>query len=536
MEMTVILPDGREQKYLLQPDAAGQPVSALLRSRGIPFEQPCGGRGICKKCRVTAGGQLAAPTGTEKQLLTQAELEQGYRYACLAVAEGDFWVKMTSSAKSAILTTGNLPVFELKPAADGWGIAVDIGTTTLAGYLYRLSDGTQAAVTSMPNPQKTFGADVISRLQYAQEKENRSIALCIRSALRQLISDLCAKQQIAPEQVKDMVVTGNTAMLYLLCQRPVLSLTAVPFAQDHPFGEPVSPAFLADEQGPLPLHSQAAIYLPRTVAAYVGADITTAMLACGYGQTPGDGKPCLMADIGTNGEMALWTDNGIYTCSTAAGPAFEGAGISCGMSARDGAIQQVRVQDGQFVTDVIGGGEAQGLCGSGLVDLAAALLQTGVMDETGRLQEEDHDYTDCVTEKDGQLAFCIPGTCVVLTQGDIRALQLAKAAIAAGMLALLHAAGVAPGALSALYLAGGFGNYIHLDTAAKIGLIPPALAQKAQPVGNAAGMGAVLLLLSAPLRADAEKLAAECSNLELSTDAFFMDAYVEQMMFGDEEY
>ena len=527
--------DNKLVHYTVENAQSEMLLSDILQQCGIPFDMPCGGRGTCRKCRVWVSGALQQPGAAEQALLTPQELAEGIRYACMAKATGDVTVRLSEKGESAILTKGDLAPHILQPWGKEYGIVVDIGTTTLAGYLYRLSDEAQLATAAMPNPQAVFGADVISRLQASSEGQSEALAQNIRNGLLALMRELTVKAGTAPERVDAVVLTGNTAMLYLLTQHPVNSLIAVPFEQDRCFGEmhTASELFGTDE---LPVNPAAAVYLPRTVAAYVGADITTAMMTTGFDGVPAQDGVCLLADIGTNGEMALWTPDQVYVCSTAAGPAFEGAGLSCGMSARDGAINKVEYRDGKLVSQVIGGGTAVGMCGSGVVDAIAALLKAGVMDETGRLWMDGHDFEEAMCTVDGQPAIRLPETTVVLTQADVRAIQLAKSAIAAGMLALLNAAGLKPQQVKTLYLAGGFGNCIDVGSAADIGLIPQQLADAAKPVGNAAGAGAAVLLLDKEKKAASETLAANAKNLELSTDPYFMDQYVEQMMFGGDDY
>ncbi len=526
--------DGRTEQFTPEQFEPGMLLSEVLHQCGVPFEMPCGGRGTCRKCRVWVNGAVQPPTAAEQALLSQEELAEGVRYACMTKVDGNITVRLFEKGKSAILTQGMLAPYVLQPWGKDHGIVIDIGTTTLAGYLYRLTDGAQLATAALPNPQTAFGADVISRLQASSEGRGEALAQSIRDALSSLMKELGSSAEVMPESIDAVVLTGNTAMLYLLTKREVKSLIAVPFEQDHCFGEMYPAAELLGEED-LPVSRQASVYLPRTVAAYVGADITTAMMTTGFDGIPSQDGVSLLADIGTNGEMGLWTPEQVYVCSTAAGPAFEGAGLSCGMSAREGAINKVEYKDGTLVSHVIGAKPAQGMCGSGVVDTIAVLLEAGVLDESGRLWMDGHDFEDAMRTVDGQPALELPGTSVVLTQADIRAIQLAKAAIAAGMLALLNAAGVKPAQVEQLYLAGGFGNCIDVKSASAIGLIPPQLADAAKPVGNAAGAGAALLLLDREKKAASEALAAQAKNLELSTDPYFMEQYVEQMMFGSDD-
>ena len=242
-------------------------------------------------------------------------------------------------------------------------------------------------------------------------------------------------------------------------------------------------------------------------------------------------EPELLVDIGTNGEMALAAGGKMLCCSTAAGPAFEGAGIYQGMNAKEGAVSRVFLENGKIRCSVIGGVEAKGICGSGIVDAVAVMVKAGILDETGIINEEDHAFEGDITEVEEQPAFRLPGTQVVITQKDIRAVQLAKSAVCSGMLTLIEEAGMQPKDVKRLTIAGGFGAFIDVQSAQTIGLIPPGFAAKAVAVGNAAGTGASMVLLSEEVRRSSEKLAKRAETVELSSSPRFMDYYVENMLF-----
>lgn len=527
---------GTVSRYELELTGEKTVLSQLLQRCGIPFDLPCGGRGLCRKCLVEVRGGVLPPDERERAMLREAACGPDLRYACMASVSGDIAVRLPHTGVSDILVAGKMPPYHLAPWGKQYGAAVDIGTTTLAGYLYRLSDGRLLATGSRPNPQSAFGADVISRMKASREGGKAELAATIRRAVGALLAEMCRRAGLEENLLDSAVLTGNTAMLYLLCARDPKSLVAVPFAQDHSFGEYLPAKELALDGCGAAAPAECLLYLPKTVSAYVGADITCSMLAVGMEKcSENTDKAVLMADIGTNGEMALYYKNRLYACSTAAGPAFEGAGLCCGMGARSGAVNQVLLKDDVLSYTVLNNSRPEGLCGSGVVDLLAALLDAGALDETGRLQMEDHPLSRFMCTKDGQPAFCLPESEVVLTQADVRAVQLAKAALAAGMLSLLHAAGIAPQQVEHFYLAGGFGNCIRGESAVRIGLIPASLAAAVTPVGNAAGIGASLLVLSKEKCIDSEKMAERTHTLELSTDPYFMDQYIEQMMFGNEE-
>lgn len=487
-------------------------LSTLLAINGATCPMPCGGRGLCLKCRVNVQGAISEPSERERLLLGEAALAEGVRYACMTTVQGDVTVTLAPESKASIVTDGVLPALPDDPPRSGYGVAVDIGTTTLAAYLYDLSDRRLLSTASAINPQASFGADVISRIEKSLGDQRRALAQAIRRALTSLIEEMCA----TPEKIIDIVCVGNTAMLYLLCERDPSSLASAPFAADCLFGMEISAAAL---ELPFP---NARVYLARCAGAYVGADITAAILAC---ELTDRSLPTLLTDIGTNGEMALWDGHKLWCCSTAAGPAFEGAGISMGMPAAEGAVNDVFLENNRMICQTIGNQPAKGICGSGLIRLIAALLDAGVVDETGMLLSEGHAFTEQVQND----AFILPQTTVSLTAHDIRAIQLAKAAIAGGIQALLHHA--AQSTVDTLIIAGGFGSFLDPNSAERIGLLPKGYAAKTQSFGNAAGIGACALLLSPSLRSRADRIAEQAHIVELSSDPFFMEQYVESMLF-----
>ena len=317
----------------------------------------------------------------------------------------------------------------------------------------------------------------------------------LRDQVRNAIGELLAK---AGGAVDAMVITGNTTMLYLLTDRDPTCLSAYPFEADTLF----------DRDWKL---GDAAVYLPPCMNAYVGADITCAVLASGMCK----GKTALLCDIGTNGELALWKDGTLYVTSTAAGPAFEGAGISCGCGSIPGAIDQAWIEGGELWLHAIGDAAPVGLCGSGLIDVVAALLDLEWMDETGSLEDED--------------VTLAPG--VTLLQKDIRAVQLAKAAIAAGIETLLEASGTDCKEVTKLYIAGGFGSHLDLQSAARIGLIPAELTDRVEIIGNAALAGAAQILLDQEKLQQARRIAANSRHWNLGGNPRFNEHYMNAMLF-----
>ncbi len=502
----------------------GQPVrlSQAVRESGFSLAMPCNGNGKCGKCRVQVEG-ACSPLQEEEQRLLGERAGEGWRLACLAFAEGDCVVRIPEQGETSIVSDGYLPAFEKNPIGSRYGFAVDIGTTTVVVYCYDLQTCGLAGKATFPNPQSPYGADVISRIQSSLDGKGQQLREKIVFALEQAFLDLCRQEGIPRDAVDAMVITGNTTMLYLLCGRDVEPLSHAPFQIREFYGRD------AGDELRFTAFPQARVYLPRCISAFVGADITCSILSSDIVRQPG---ASLMVDIGTNGEMALYHDGNLYCCSTAAGPAFEGAKISHGCPAVRGAVNKVWAENGALRYETIGGAPAIGLCGTGLIDAVAAFVKTGLIDETGRIDDEaENGFAGLVTEYDGQPAVRIGDSGVLVTQPDLRAVQLAKAAICAGIHSLIHEAGLQEEDIGHLYLAGGFGSFIDRQSAGDMGLIPPRFVPVTKVLGNAAGMGATMILQSAEKRAESAALAKRAGYVELSTSPFFMEQYVACMMF-----
>lgn len=480
-----------------------------LLSEIVMGERPCGGHGRCGKCKVIATGDLSPITDAERALLTEKELTDGVRLACTTQALGACKIRrIGGSSDTEILTDSDLPPFALAPDFQHYGVAIDVGTTTLAARLYD-KNGRLLAESSALNPQSAFGADVISRIESAINGKNGLLSDAIRHAIDDRIDALSRKANVEKRSIDGAVITGNTVMLSLLTGVDVAPLACAPFRAASLFGETVLASRLALSSLP----SDTPVYLPPCIGAFVGADASCAILACELTQT----KNALLVDIGTNGEMALWDGETLTVCSTAAGPAFEGVGISMGMRAELGAIDRVSVKDAALSVHVLGDVSPVGLCGSGLVDAVASMLSLELLDESGYLEDEPFVLSSPVS----------------LTQKDLRMLQLAKSAIGAGLATLLSQTKTALESVPAFCIAGGFGQYLGLASAARIGLVPKALVGVAKTVGNAALGGASMLLLNASLRSPLESLSRSARLLDLATNPTFLDTYTMGMLFTE---
>ena len=466
-----------------------EPGSSILQAQilaGLAPDAPCGGRGTCGKCRVWLEGEEVL--------------------ACQRPVDRDMTVRTAQEETMRILTEGT-GVTVRPDGTDEAVLAFDIGTTTVVAYLLDGRSGRLLAQSSRRNPQGQFGADVISRIQHALAGGKGELSGCIRKALAELTEEVCKRAGITSETVTTAAVVGNTAMHHLL-----LDIDPKPLVTP-PYMPAVFEAMELDCAGILPIRGKLRV-LPN-IAGFVGGDTVGCMVASRFDRKE---ELSLLIDIGTNGEMVLGDQNRRIACSTAAGPAFEGAKISCGMRGADGAVDHVWLEGDEVRYHVLGGIEPQGLCGSGLLDLVAVLLDMGIVDESGYMEEGS--YTLCEN--------------VTLTQKDIREVQLAKAAIRAGIELLAQRMGREPADIRAVYLAGAFGNYLDPASACRIGMIPPVLLDRIIPIGNAAGEGAKLCALSREEFGYSRTLAENTEFLELASLPQFQDCYVDALEFEEE--
>ncbi len=422
-----------------------------------------------------------------------------------------------------------------------YGISFDIGTTTIVGSLIDLNSATIIAVAAATNPQNIYGADVISRITHASQSDEglRQLQDKIIEAANQIIKDLLRQAKVARDNVYEIVAVGNTTMSHLFLGIDPTNLAPAPFIPAFSRALIVEAAELGLNINPGGLVT----FLPN-IAGYVGSDTLGVILATEMDLSK---NTCAAIDIGTNGELVLKAKEKIMACSTAAGPAFEGAQIKQGMRAAAGAIESVRYVDGALRMEMIDNAPACGICGSGLIDAAAALLDAGLIEPSGRFvnPEENPDkvpakFKERLRHGEGGYEFIlIPGSLsekgedIVITQGDLRELQLAKAAIYAGLMILLKEAGITANDLDRLLLAGAFGNYVRKESALTIGLLPKLPPEKIIAVGNAAGDGSKMALASKSVRDRALALPAKIEHLELSTRPDFQDIFVDALPFGN---
>ena len=590
----------------------GTRLMEAAASAGLTLDMPCGGEGLCNKCRVIVSQGVAGPGPIETQTIPAGELAQGCRLACQTTVLGPMTVEVPQTSllgsfhkilahtadarpltvdpsvrkhyvelpapergsdqadltrlqqahgplQTEVEVLRELPgrlrassfrgtlvavddqLIDFEPGntqAESFAVAVDVGTTTLAAMLIDLANGEQKALAARLNPQTALGDDVLSRILHAQSRQGLDdLQRVLLGALDQMIGELTAQAQIDRERIYEVTFAGNTTMQQLLLginPRPLGEVPFVPATAD--------PLLVPAIRLGLHVHPRARAYVFPVIGGFVGGDTVAGILATGLIDLPG---PTLLVDIGTNGEIVLWTNGQLSAASTAAGPAFEGARISQGMRAAGGAIEKVVIED-RVRVNVIGDVPPIGLCGSALIDLTAELLRHGVLTSEGRLLPLDRLPSDLLPDlrrrvvvEAGKIVFTLVsadesanGKPIAVTQRDFRELQLATGAIRAGILILLKQAGLRPKDLEAILLAGGFGNFIRRSNAQRIGLLPHDIdRRRIRYQGNTSLAGARLAVISRGARTLAGDLARRTEHVDLSTDPAFHATLGESMVF-----
>ena len=493
----------------IPPEADGRVLFEYLREQGIILQSDCGGRGTCGKCKVRViKGRFGAAAAPSEPAIADKD---GMILSCESVCTGEpavIEIPYGDRGEHEIAVRRATEQPETG-ASVRIGVAVDLGTTTIAAALVDITSGKTIGTCTKLNPQRTFGADVMSRISASREHldELQSLALGV---VREITEKLCADFAVsAPELI---TVAGNPTMLHLFCGVSPEGIGAYPF----------TPAFTHTRKmkgSELKLPAENIVVLP-SASAFIGSDITAGAMLLNFDECDG---PCLLLDMGTNCEMILKCNGeGLYTASAAAGPAMEGAGITCGVGGVRGAICRVRPEDaaGGISFDTVNDAPPVGICGSGLVDLITALLRTGKIDPTGYLEEEPFILCNGGDGKD-----------IILTQGDVRAFQLSKSAIRAGIEALTAAGGIKVSDLKKIYIAGGLGYYIDKRNAAYVGMLPDSAIDITEAVGNSSLDGAISCLIDPECIKKAEQIADRCENVELNCSEVFNNGFIEHMMF-----
>jgi uncharacterized 2Fe-2S/4Fe-4S cluster protein (DUF4445 family) len=556
MSVLTILPFN--QHVTLNTDES---VLEALRRGGFEIEGPCNGQGICGKCRIRVEPSEKVPQTPHRRISEADSREKGIRLACRLIPQTDITLHLPDdfSVDARILEGEHLSDIEIMPAAvvshngsfrmhyaggdkgvelKGWkpeyspkGLAIDIGTTTLVMTMFCLQTGRQLSTASSINPQTKFGHDVVSRIQMGSTRQGLAdLAGAVRQELNRLIAETCRKSRAVSDEILDAAIGGNTTMLELAAAINPEPLGHLPFKVDIRGGVAQAPARFG-----LDMNSAGKIYIPPIVHAFVGSDLTAGVLACGSLEKK---KPTLFVDIGTNGEMGLNSGERYIVTSTAAGPAFEGMGVTCGIRAVPGAVESAYYTGEDIEFKTIENKAARGICGSGIIDTMAALLRARVIDPGGRMKKpSEADGIDAPIAGRLQLLDDHPvfkiADGVYFSQADIRQIQLAKGAIRTGIDMLLAEAGVTPEELNEVILAGAFGYHLRPESLAKIGLIPRQVARKVRFAGNTSKTGSAMLLLNNSLRAYLEKKVANIEHLPLAEKMSFQDLFVENLNFPE---
>lgn len=514
-------------------------VMSALSRLNPKYEAVCGGTGRCGKCRIKLEEGHLPVTEADRRCFTKKELLSGWRLACVAVVTENMTVcpKMadvsamevltqTLSEKNTLATSleKKVSVVHLhddvlpEKAPAFYNIGIDIGTTTLAVGLYT-DDGCCIDTYTALNRQRSFGADVISRIQSAVSDGARMRALVIEDISKGM-EKLARKHLQGGGRIENIGIAANTTMLHLLLGYPCESLGCAPFLPYKKAGEQFAAENLFGKLNH-PAFEKTTVLIYPGISAFVGADIVAGMTAVDMAVSE---KVDLFVDLGTNGEMAIGNAKKLLVASTAAGPAFEGGNIMWGTGSVAGAICGAEFSDGRLILKTIGGAPPAGICGTGLIEVVCALRDAGVIDETGLLHEKyfDGGYP---------LARHSDGRTIVLTQKDIRELQMAKASICAGVQTLMEVYGVTEKYVNQVYIAGGFGYGLDYKKAARIGLLPKALEAKVQPVGNTALAGAALLAARPEILEKSEALVSRAKEISLADSKVFQKYYIQNLNF-----
>ncbi len=522
---------------------AGANLLDICRQQQIPVEAACNGRGICGKCRVQVIQGNVPAAEEERRVFTAQEIADGYRLACRVRVMSDLTVRLFSQQNAMEIqmpepAAGNsiskMPEAAARLKTHGrqlteYCIAVDLGSTTLAAVLIDQSGSILSQATAV-NSQRAYGGDVISRIQASNEGRKDELRRCICRDLEQMFCALVQKlEKMIKMQIKisRVAIAGNTTMLHLLRGYSCERLGQAPFEPVNlqteclPYRE-----LFSDAAG----CAQAAVYLLPGMSAFAGADITAGLYSSGFWQMPED-ETAFFVDLGTNGELACGSRKGFVTSAAAAGPAFEGGRLSCGIPGIPGAVSKVSYLYHRVRIQTIGQKKPCGICGTGALEAVAALLGEGLLNKDGLLAPQ-------LFEQGMVLACREDGSRICLTQADIREIQMAKAAIRAGIEILLLRYGQMLGqdagpAVSRVYLAGGFGYYLSADTATAIGLFPPEWRDKIILCGNTSLKGAVLFLSDPSCAGGLVKICSKNTSIQLEDDPRFQEIYIQQMGFGN---
>lgn len=459
-------------------------LSDAIINSGTAFNMDCGGLGVCGKCAVKAFGNLSEASGEELKVLGD-KFKRGYRLACMTYAQGDCNVIIENN-ESVTGVTEHRYIEAAEPITgykSCWASVIDIGTTTIAAYLYKMPEGELKEAKLSLNPQRAVGADVMSRISYAEKNGTEDLYRLINNEINNIKNEFFEKPDFT-------VVTGNTAMLSFYLNKSVHELGVFPFEASELFG------YIDNE-----------ICVPKCISAFIGADITCGIMASGMLSN----DRAMLIDIGTNGEIVYKNGNEIICCSAAAGPAFEGAGITNGCASVKGAISKVYNVGSSFFYNTIDSGKPCGICGSGIIDAVASMLKADIIDSTGYSESD----------------FYIGDSGIFITPSDIRAVQTAKAAIRGAIETVCDDLN----GVEKFYISGGFGKYLDINNAVLIGLLPPWVKGRTVLSGNTAAAGAAMILCDKRKFTQADKIAGKAKTIQLGANNTFYKNYIKYINF-----
>lgn len=516
--------EGGKTVIRLEETERGRPLLEMLREQHIYVDAPCAGKGNCGRCRVRFLAGAPKPTEREKKLLTQEEQENGIRLACAVYPQEDSRIELPVQREeqiAALVKGKGTEIHTGQSKRIGYGVAIDIGTTTLAASLLHLKSGERVGVTSLVNHQRAYGADVISRIQAANDGAGDALRQSICSDIDSMLKTLVFDAGVPVEAVEEIVIVGNTTMCHLLRGLSCVGLGISPFTpEDISLWEGRTADF------PSLTEWDAKVTILPGISAFVGADIVAGI----YGSGMEDEEACLFLDIGTNGEMAVGGREGLLVTSAAAGPVFEGGGITCGVPGVPGAVTEVcleRLCDNGTMDTIrtadcrtIAGKGPIGLCGTGIIAVMGELVRLGLVDENGTLAEPW--FSENVP---------VAGADIYFSEQDIRQVQMGKAAIRAGIETLLLEYGDRP--IQKIYIAGGFGCYLDVTQAIRIGMFPESFEDHVEMLGNSALAGAEKFLTEDVKTAVAqiERIVLHAREIGLARHPRFNELYLESMFF-----
>lgn len=497
--------DGKETEIC---GKKSQTLLETLREENIFIAAICGGRGTCGKCKIRVLDGEVHPSAADIRYFSEEELKAGYRLACKAYPESDCTIAVEDREKEAFFVLADEKEDTFIREDTDYGIAADIGTTTVAMQLVDLHTGKIADVYTTINRQRAYGADVISRIEASNVGKKEELKVCIQEVLTEGIAKLTKNGEVP---VARMVIGGNTTMIHLLMGYSCETLGVYPFTpvNIHAIHTTYEALFERQDQS-----FEIVIY--PGISTYVGGDITAGLYALDFQKRE---KISVLVDLGTNGEMAIGNKDKILVTSTAAGPAFEGGNITCGTGSIPGAICKVQMQEEAVRVETIGAAQPIGICGTGVIDTVYELMQKELVDETGLMAEE---YFEDGFPLAGEIRFY---------QKDVREIQLAKSAVRAGLETLILRYGAGYQDIDTIYVAGGFGYKMDIHKAVGIGLFPKACEAKIEAVGNSCLKGAVKYLVEDDAKKETEELVKKAEEISLSTDKQFQQFYMDYMYF-----